>query len=462
VAEASSQPPDELALSEESSRLLVAAARSADSDPAAALGLLEQAARSNPRCYPCHYNRGVMLERQGRFDEAIQAYGQALGLHRAHLASVINLSNLLLRQKKGRQAQGVVTEALKAAPKDTGLRNQQAALLLGLGKPEEAAEQAKWVLKQDERNSEAMLHLARSYHLQGKHELAERILTKAQEIDKANAAVHNLLGFVYSAMDNPAAAMAAFKRAVELAPELAEARNNLGTLYSRAHDHGSAVEQLRAAVALDPYFTAAFLNLGNALRGEKLFKEAEEAYRKVQALEPGNLAVLLNLGLMYLDDEVPDHEKSKRFALAEELLARFERAGGKHPRLAAYLDEARKKRERAVQVEERDRKRKAEAEAAAKKKADEEAAAAQRAEEEARRKAEAEAAAKKKADEEAAAAQRAEEEARRKAEAEAARKKAAEEAARPKPGAPGPGSKLDGGKDDDPAPTGGKLGGEEK
>ncbi|HSA24136.1 MAG TPA: tetratricopeptide repeat protein, partial [Myxococcota bacterium] len=132
-------PPDELSLSEDTSRLLAAAAQAADGDPAAALRLVEQAAEGNPKCYPCQYNRGVLLERQGRWDDAALAYRKALQIHAAHLASVINLSNLQLRLRRPAEAQATITAAVKAAPKDPGLRNQLAAVLLGLGKNEEAA-----------------------------------------------------------------------------------------------------------------------------------------------------------------------------------------------------------------------------------------------------------------------------------------------------------------------------------
>jgi tetratricopeptide (TPR) repeat protein len=459
-AEAGEPPPVE-AMGEEASRLLAAAAQSADSDPEAARKLVERAISDNPRCFQCQYSMGVLLEKEGKFAQATHAYQQALTVHPAHLQSAINLSNLYLRLGRPREGQLLVSASVRAAPRDLGLRNQLAAVLLASGQYDKAAEQAKGVLLVDERNVQAMIYLAQAYYHWNKYELAERILLKAKEIDDTNAVIQNQLGFVYLKMDNMSSAIAAFKKATELDPDLPEAHNNLGALYNQARDYATATEVLRKAVALAPRFFEAYLNLGNALRGGKNFKDAEEAYRRALEVKPDAKRPLFNLGLLYLDDEVPGYEKSARYQMAVEQLEKFRGKGGTHPKLANYLSEAQKKHERAVKTELRrkqqeEEKRKKEEEA--KRKAEEEErrkqAEAQRlAEEEKKRQ---EAAALRKAEEEK---KRQEAEARRRAEEEKRRKEAEEEKARALR-AP----KLGGGKDEEAkegagVKPGGKLGG---
>jgi tetratricopeptide (TPR) repeat protein len=466
------EPPPVEAMGEDASRLLATAARSADSDPAAARRLVEQAVSDHPRCFQCHYSMGVLLEKQGKFAQAAHAYQQALKIHPAHLQSVINRSNLYLRQGRHRKAQLLVSAAVRVAPRDLGLRNQLAAVLLASRQYTQAAEQAKGVLLVDERNVQAMIYLAQAYYYWGKHELAERILLKAKEIDDTNALIHNRLGFVHLKMDDMSSAIAAFKKATELDPNLPEAYNNLGVLYNQARDYKTATEMLRKSVALAPRFFEAYLNLGNALRGGKNFKDAEEAYRRALQVRPDSRRPWFNLGLLYLDDEVPGYEKSARFKLAVEQLEQFGRKGGKHPQLAKYLTEAKKKHERAVKAEIRKKKRdedKKREEAEALRKAKEER---KRNEIEAKRKAEEEkkrieAEAKRRA---AAEKKRQAAEVRRQAEKERRRKEAEEEKARAIR-AP----KLGGGKDDeveeveveeveeiDDDAGGGKVGGDEK
>jgi tetratricopeptide (TPR) repeat protein len=345
------------AMGEDASRLLATAAQTAESDPAAARNLIEQAVSDNPRCFQCYYSLGVLLEKEGKFAQAGHAYQQALKIHPAHLQSAINLSNLYLRLDRHREAQVLVSVAVRAAPRDLGLRNQLAAVLLASRQYDKAADQAKGVLLVDERNVQAMIYLAQAYYHWGKYELAERILLKAKEIDDTNALIHNRLGFVYLKMDDMSAAIAAFKKATELDSNLPEAYNNLGALYNQARDYATATEVLRKAVALAPRFFEAYLNLGNALRGAKNFKDAEEAYRRALQVKPDSRRPLFNLGLLYLDDDVPGYEKSARLKLAVEQLEKFRSKGGRHPRLAKYLTEAKKKHEREVKAEIRRKKR---------------------------------------------------------------------------------------------------------
>ena len=414
------------AMGEDASRQLATAAQTADSDPAAARKLVEQAVSDNPRCFQCYYSLGVLLEKEGKFAQATHAYQQALKIHPAHLQSAINLSNLYMRLARHREAQILVSAAVRAAPRDLGLRNQLAAVLLASRQYDKAAEQSKGVLLVDERNVQAMIYLAQAYYHWGKHELAERILLKAKEIDNTNALIHNRLGFVYLKMEDMSAAIAAFKKATDLDPSLPEAHNNLGALYNQARDYTTAAEVLRKAVALAPRFFEAYLNLGNALRGGKNFKDAEDAYRRALQVKPDSRRPLFNLGLLYLDDEVPGYEKSTRLKLAVEQLEKFRRKGGRHPRLAKYLTEAKKKHERAVKAEIRRKKREEEKkrkEAEALRKAEEErkrkAAEARRLAEEERKRKEAEALRKAEEDK-----RRKEAEARRLAEQEKKRKEA--------------------------------------
>jgi len=135
-----------------------------------------------------------------------------------------------------------VLAAIRAAPKDLGLRDQLTVVLIASRQFDEAAEQAKGVLSIDERNVQARINLAQVYYEQGKNELAERILLKAQEFDKTNAVIANRLGFVYLKMNDSVSATTSFRQAVELDPNQAESQNNLGVMLLRAHDYTGAAE----------------------------------------------------------------------------------------------------------------------------------------------------------------------------------------------------------------------------
>ena len=367
------QSQDELAQSAEKSRMLAKVVNTAPADPHTALQLVSRAASSYPDCFQCYYNKGVLLEKQGRIDEATNAYRSALNIRPSHLESVINLSNIHLRNKNVSRARQVITAGVKKSPRDLNLRNQLVRVLIASGKFKDASEQAKGVLRIDERNTEAMIHLAQTYYSRKKYELAERILLKAQAIDKTSAVIANRLGFIYLQQNNQNGAIAQFKKAIELNPEMVEAHINLGVLYNRAHDYQAAAQHFRQAIAQAPYLTDAYINLGNALRGEKQYKEAEDAYKKAIELDPKDQRAAFNLGLLYLDDEVPGYIKSERYGLAERHLKKYKSSGAKHAKLASYIEEAEKKHTRALKSEERKRQREEKKRLEEKRKAEEDA-----------------------------------------------------------------------------------------
>jgi tetratricopeptide (TPR) repeat protein len=343
--------------SAQTSKILASIVRQAKSNPSQALRLASAATRKNPACYPCHYNEGVLLERMGKADLAKAAYRKVLELKPTHLATLINLSNLFLRSGLIKKSRSVITAAIRKAPNSIGLRNQLTAILLEEGRYDDAAAQAKGVLKNDERNANAMIHLALVFYHKKKYELAERILLKAGGIDKTNPMVPLRLGFIYLKQGNPKTAIAQFKESLKLDPKSEVARINLGVLFSQAHDYKSAIEQFRQAVAKAPMFTEAYLDLGNALRGDLQYKEAEAAYKKVLAINSKESRAVFNLGLLYLDDNVPGYDKIKRYGLAVEYLQKYQRGGGRHAKLAKYMAEAKKKQERAIKAKERREKR---------------------------------------------------------------------------------------------------------
>ena len=92
-------------------------------------------------------------------------------------------------------------------------------------------------------------------------------------------------------------AIAAFRAALALAPQLVAAHLNLGLLLEREHPD-QAEAHLRAAVAADPFAAVAAQHLGAMLAAQKRFAEAEQIYRAALALEPAAPALLSNLGVL--------------------------------------------------------------------------------------------------------------------------------------------------------------------
>jgi tetratricopeptide (TPR) repeat protein len=101
-----------------------------------------------------------------------------------------------------------------------------------------------------------------------------------------DAAAYRDLGMALHRQRLDLEAMAAYRRAVELAPDLAETHAALGELLETAGDDQEAAECFRRAGAAAPDTAAGRLDLARALMLENNFTEAEVQLRHAVALDP--------------------------------------------------------------------------------------------------------------------------------------------------------------------------------
>jgi Flp pilus assembly protein TadD len=135
------------------------------------------------------------------------------------------------------------------------------------------------------------------------------------EMKKSLGMVYNTLGLVWLKKD-VSQAIANFRRAVEMDPELHEARMNLAALSLNYRNYPVAEENFRTVLAAQPKNYEAAIGLGVALRGNKKFEEAEQQYLTAQRLDPQHPDSYFNLGLLYQEYkgiDKPALQKAQQF-----------------------------------------------------------------------------------------------------------------------------------------------------
>jgi predicted O-linked N-acetylglucosamine transferase (SPINDLY family) len=91
-------------------------------------------------------------------------------------------------------------------------------------------------------------------------------------------------------------AMAHYRRALSLAPDMVVVLANLGGVFVMLQRHGDAVPLLRRALALTPDYAPALINLAAALNALGKWEEALPLLERTLAAAPRNGPALLNLG----------------------------------------------------------------------------------------------------------------------------------------------------------------------
>ncbi len=343
-------------------------------------------------------NLGMIAERRGDMSGAEKFYRKANDIDPGQDAAWDALARLYCRQKKCSQIEAELRIQISQNPAALGLRTALVFTLMQQTKYETAANEAKKVLKADERNVRGMQLLAQVYFKEGKNELAKMVLENARAVDVNDAGTHNALGLVYLALKQKQQAIESFKTAASLRPDFAEAKNNFGAMLNDTQDYDGAVRELEAAVAAAPEMVSAHVNLGNAYRGKQDIPKALTEYQRVVQLKPDLTDTYYNLAVLHLDSEVPGVDTSTRYKTSIDYFNQYRSRGGKDERVDQYIKDANKgidKEERRKEREKKDVLRKAQKEIDDKKHAEEDAK--RKVEEEAKAKADAEKAAAEKA-----------------------------------------------------------------
>jgi tetratricopeptide (TPR) repeat protein len=191
-----------------------------------AFNLLE----SVERCAEAHNNLGMVLQREGRMQEAMGQYKQSVRLRPANAEAQYNLGLALARLGRMQEATGQYEQALRLKPDFAEAHNDLGTAFFQLGRLKEAI---------------------------GQYEQALRLKT-----DFADA--HYNLGNGLLQAGRTQEAMGQYEQALRLRPDFAEAHNNLGLALARTGQVPEAIQHWEQALRIKPDFIQAQSNLARA------------------------------------------------------------------------------------------------------------------------------------------------------------------------------------------------------
>jgi protein O-GlcNAc transferase len=188
--------------------------------------------------YEAHNLLGISLQMQGKFDEAISVFKNAMKIDPKNSASLINISNTFAKKGDFQESLKHIDIALNILPKNIGALKIKSQILRSLNKTNEALEVLIKIVELDEFNIINIISLAEAYYRWiGDIESSKRLYEKAYGIDNKNTELLKRMCTLYHECDY-GSEKENLEKTYKLGKELSEASDNIdefiGTIQSAA------------------------------------------------------------------------------------------------------------------------------------------------------------------------------------------------------------------------------------
>jgi tetratricopeptide (TPR) repeat protein len=235
--------------------------------------------------------QAMSLHEAGRLEEAESQYRAVLAQQPFNPDVQHMLAIVLLERGNAAGAVALAEQAAAARSNVAVVQLTHGRALRGVGRLEEAEAAFRRSLALDATSIPATTGLARVLAESDRAAEAESILQAAIEREPARAVLHSAMGKVYVDTGRPAEAVACYRRALALRPELPEGMNNLSDAIEAVESKLTVIDDCRFELELMPSSIRAHFHLFSALLDRAQdgdLAEAEHVRERAEALEPSD------------------------------------------------------------------------------------------------------------------------------------------------------------------------------
>jgi protein O-GlcNAc transferase len=260
-----------------------------------ALLLYDEAVALAPTLARAHLNRGNALMALGEFNTASDAYQAALVHDPAHAGAHYNLGNAYARRKRWEDACASYQRALQLKPELVDADVALGAALEELGRPEDAAARYRRALKQRPDYAPVYGNLAGVLLKLAQPAEAVACFQQALKLDPELTTLYYRLGLAQEQLQQHEAAITTYRQMLQHHPDNAPAHGMLGIQLLKTGRLIEAVECFQRVIALSPGEVIAHNDLGAALHRLGRTDEAAASWRRVLELDPEQFVAHSNL-----------------------------------------------------------------------------------------------------------------------------------------------------------------------
>ncbi len=195
---------------------------------------------------------GLLLNKLGRFEEALARYRQALEIDPLDQLANEEVVTLLRRQGREAEARQFLAAAFEKAAGQVQAMNQLAVVALRQGWAPQAEALLRQVLEADPGNAGVLANLAASLMQQRRVEEASRVMREALVRDPENARNYYNLGAMLAEQGRIDEALESFNKAAEKGLRSARVHVAAAKMRFRLGDRAGAARDLEKALELEP------------------------------------------------------------------------------------------------------------------------------------------------------------------------------------------------------------------
>jgi tetratricopeptide (TPR) repeat protein len=220
--------------------------------PAEALEAYHQAVILRPIDPEPHLSAGLLLEKQGRSEDAAQEYKQALTLDSSSTDAQTGLANAYIHERQFPQAEEMLRKLAASHPNDGAVCNQLGRVLVAEGRKDDAIAELEIALKLAPGDSEAERDLADLYADSGKLDKAMEIYRAILRQIPGDAELHDDVGKVLLKQHKFPEAQQEFMTAVQLKPDFGSAYGDLAVAANENKNYDLAIKAADARAKFLP------------------------------------------------------------------------------------------------------------------------------------------------------------------------------------------------------------------
>jgi tetratricopeptide (TPR) repeat protein len=216
-----------------------------------AIGYAEQAIRAGDRPADAHLVRGILLDRQGQRDRALEAFLEALEIDPRHAEAYRWATFIYAERGDLRNEYRIARAAFDAAPTDSFyLDHLDHVLTERLADPHGVIAVMQRAVEADPDNVRAHDRLGHAWGFVGDQTRSVSHYQQAIRREPANAVLHEGLGRALHRLDRGDEAIAAYQQAVRIAPRRYQPHTGLASVYHGGRRYREAIAEYETAVRL--------------------------------------------------------------------------------------------------------------------------------------------------------------------------------------------------------------------